>query len=220
MFYEEARELLISLEEGLMELERRQSDRAHLDKTFRAAHSLKGAAAMVGLAAIAEFTHGIEAVLERIRAGVLAVDSDIITTLLEARDHLSAMVEAEAAGSPIPPSGELMVRLTALVRGPAATGSTGAGPLVPPALAPDRRKPARSRRMSHRRVPARLETAPGKASSKAKPAPKAKRKARAAQDTEDGASFDLAGGKRHAQGGKEDARAAEGGLPDHPDAGP
>ena len=29
MFYEEARELLISLEEGLMELERRQGDRAH-----------------------------------------------------------------------------------------------------------------------------------------------------------------------------------------------
>ena len=107
MFYEEARELLIGLEEGLMDLERRQSDRAHLDKTFRAAHSLKGAAAMVGLGAIAEFTHGIEAVLERIRAGSLAVDSDIITTLLEARDHLAAMVEAEAARSPIPPSGEL-----------------------------------------------------------------------------------------------------------------
>ena len=42
MFFEEARELLISLEEGLMDLERRQNDRAHLDKTFRAAHSLKG----------------------------------------------------------------------------------------------------------------------------------------------------------------------------------
>ena len=51
MFFEEARELLIGLEEGLMELERRQGDRANLDKTFRAAHSLKGAAAMVGLPA-------------------------------------------------------------------------------------------------------------------------------------------------------------------------
>ena len=51
---------------------------------------------MVGLAAVAEFTHGIEAVLERIRSGSLGVDSDIITTLLEARDHLAMMVEAEA----------------------------------------------------------------------------------------------------------------------------
>src|SRR5436305_15315686 len=102
MFYEEARELLISLEEGLVELERRQGDRAHLDKTFRAAHSIKGAAGMVGLAALAEFTHGIEGVLDRVRSGALAVDSYLISTLLEARDHLAAAVEAEASGSPIP----------------------------------------------------------------------------------------------------------------------
>ena len=135
MFYEEARELLIGLEEGLMDLERRQSDRAHLDKTFRAAHSLKGAAAMVGLASIAEFTHGIEAVLERVRAGLLSVDSDIITTLLEARDHLAAMVEAEAAKSPIPPSGELTQRLNSLLRGPSPSGPSGTSD-PPPAPLP------------------------------------------------------------------------------------
>ncbi len=117
MFFEEARELLIGLEEGLMDLERRQGDRAHLDRTFRAAHSLKGAAGMVGLMALSEFTHGIEAVLDRIRAGSLGIDSDIITTLLEARDHLAAMVEAEAAKSPIPPSTELSQRLGSLLRG-------------------------------------------------------------------------------------------------------
>src|SRR5436309_2295915 len=107
MFYEEARELLIALEEGLMELEQRQGDRAHLDRTFRAAHSIKGAAAMVGLASLAEFTHSIETVLDKIRSGALKVDSYIITTLLEARDHLAAMVESEAANSPVPPSSEL-----------------------------------------------------------------------------------------------------------------
>ena len=128
MFYEEARELLISLEEGLMDLERRQSDRAHLDRTFRAAHSLKGAAAMVGLGAVAEFTHGIEAVLDRIRGGALAVDSDIITTLLEARDHLAMMVEAEAVKTPIGPSGELTQRMTLLLRGPASPGSVSSPP--------------------------------------------------------------------------------------------
>jgi two-component system chemotaxis sensor kinase CheA len=131
MFFEEARELLIGLEEGLMELERRQGDRAHLDKTFRAAHSLKGAAAMVGLQLIARFTHGIEAVLEKIRGGSLAVDSDIITTLLEARDHLAAMVEGEAAGSPIPASGDLSQRLSDLLRGPSS-------PAEPPPAAPAR----------------------------------------------------------------------------------
>ncbi|AGA25183.1 chemotaxis protein CheA [Singulisphaera acidiphila] len=116
MFYEEARELLIGLEEGLVELERRQGDRAHLDQTFRAAHSIKGAAGMVGLGTIAEFTHGLEAVLDRIRAGKLAVDSDIITTLLEAKDHLAAMVEGEAAGLPVAASSELNQRLSSLIR--------------------------------------------------------------------------------------------------------
>lgn len=133
MFYEEARELLISLEEGLLELERRQGDRAHLDKTFRAAHSLKGAAAMVGLPAIAEFTHGIEAVLDRIRSGTLAVDADITTTLLEARDHLAAMVEADAADAPIPAPAELNQRLADLLRDGRPAGTGGPKPSPAPA---------------------------------------------------------------------------------------
>ncbi len=127
-----------------MDLERRQGDRAHLDKTFRAAHSLKGAAAMVGLAAIAEFTHGIEAVLEKIRGGSLVVDSDIITTLLEARDHLAAMVEGEAASSPILASGELTQRLTALLRGPAPAGSPPGSPAASRPGAPAGRRPPRT----------------------------------------------------------------------------
>ncbi len=160
MFYEEARELLIGLEEGLMDLERRQGDRAHLDKTFRAAHSLKGAGAMVGLATIAEFTHGIEAVLERIRGGTLGVDSDIITTLLEARDHLAAMIEAEAARSPIPPSTELSQRLNTLLRGMSQPGRppggmAGAAPL-PSRPAPrvlHRHRPRPLRRPRHHPPP-------------------------------------------------------------------
>src|SRR5271157_4526009 len=141
MFFEEARDLLISLEEGLMDLERRQGDRAHLDKTFRAAHSIKGAAAMVGLEPIARFTHGIEAVLEKIRTGSLAVDSDIITTLLESRDQLAAMVEGDAAGSPIPGSGDLSQRLSDLLRVmPPGPSPASSGP-APEAGGPSRPEP-------------------------------------------------------------------------------
>src|SRR4051794_33466192 len=136
MFFEEARELLIGLEEGLMDLERRQGDRAHLDRTFRAAHSLKGAAAMVGLEPIARFTNGIEAVLEKIRGGSLGVDSDIITTLLESRDHLAAMVEGEAAGSAVPGSGELSQRLNDLLRGAPQPGVPSPAPPPAPPVSP------------------------------------------------------------------------------------
>ena len=143
MFFEEARELLLGLEEGLMELERRAGDRAHLDRTFRAAHSIKGAAGMVGLAEIAGFTHLIEGVLDRVRAGSLAVDSYLIGTLLEARDHLAAAVEAEAVSAPIPAPPDLVQRLDGLFRDlpvPATPPPVPApAPVPPPALSTKRR---------------------------------------------------------------------------------
>src|SRR5579883_3466778 len=174
MFFEEARELLISLEEGLMELERRQGDRAHLDRTFRAAHSIKGAAAMVGLAALAEFTHGIEAVLDRIRAGVLKVDSDIITTLLEARDHLGSLVEAEAAKSPIPASAELNARLAALLLDvrPSAPTAPPPPPPAPPSPPPVAQQPPppSADPAPAEKPPSRPKKVAGEASDKAKKA--------------------------------------------------
>src|SRR5208337_3782587 len=77
--------------------------------------------------------------------------SDIITTLLEARDHLAAMVEGDAAGSPIPGSGDLSQRLSDLLRvappGPAPAPSSPApkagGPSRPePGLVTGRPAPA------------------------------------------------------------------------------
>ncbi len=118
MFYEEARELLMVLEEGLMELESRQGDRAFVDKVFRAAHSIKGAAAMVGLSPIAGFTDRIETALDRIRSQVVAVDSQVISVLLESRDQLAAQVEAAARGEMSEPSPKLLAALDDVTRPP------------------------------------------------------------------------------------------------------
>lgn len=117
LFYEEARELLQALESGLMDLEARQGDRAHLDRTFRAAHTLKGAAGMVGLATIAEFTHGVEAVLDRIRDGRLGVGPGVISTLLAGKDHMVRAIEAGEEGRPIAVPPGLDERLAAFARG-------------------------------------------------------------------------------------------------------
>lgn len=111
MFFEEARELLMVLEEGLMELEGRQGDRAFLDKVFRSAHSIKGAAAMVGLSHIAGFTDVIETVLDRIRSQAVPIDSDIISTLLESRDQLATLVDAAESGTAHEPPAKLLFRL-------------------------------------------------------------------------------------------------------------
>ena len=173
IFFEEARELLISLEEGLIDLERRQGDRAHLDRTFRAAHSIKGAAAMVGLASLAEFTHGIETVLDKIRAETLKVDSDIITTLLERATTLPRWWSRKP---PTPPSRCLRTWLSGLR--PWSAIRISRAPRAPPlGRLPLRPRPHRRRRrmscLSPRLHPPRHppESGPGKP-KKAAAAPK------------------------------------------------
>ncbi len=118
MFFEEARELLMVLEEGLMELESRQGDRAFVDKVFRSAHSIKGAAAMVGLSNVAGFTDKIETVLDRIRSQMIPADSDCISTLLESRDQLNLLIESAVAGEMQNPPEQLVNRLEQLSRPP------------------------------------------------------------------------------------------------------
>jgi two-component system chemotaxis sensor kinase CheA len=117
LFFEEARELLQALEAGLMDLELRKGDREHLDRTFRAAHTLKGAAGMVGLKPISSFTHKVEAVLDDIRSGRMAVTHGAITLLLRAKDHLGTALDEAVAGRTIEAPAELEQALVDLKEG-------------------------------------------------------------------------------------------------------
>src|SRR5258708_5309013 len=124
MFFEEAREQLQALEAGLMDLEARREDREHLDRTFRAAHTLKGAAGMVGLRPIAEFTHKVEAVLDDIRAGRMAVTPGAITILLRAKDHLVLALEEAVEGRTVGSPADLDEALVGLKEGRTEAGPT------------------------------------------------------------------------------------------------
>ncbi len=91
-FLTEAGEHLRTLEESLVALEARPDDAELLNGIFRVAHSLKGDALMVGFPRIAEFAHGLEDLLERLRDGALAVDADVTSLLLRAVDVLRALL--------------------------------------------------------------------------------------------------------------------------------
>jgi HPt (histidine-containing phosphotransfer) domain-containing protein len=69
MFAEEAEGRLATLSELLLELERNGDDRELLSSVFREAHTLKGAAAVVGLADVLRVAHAMEEVLEGLRTG-------------------------------------------------------------------------------------------------------------------------------------------------------
>jgi two-component system chemotaxis sensor kinase CheA len=97
MFFEEADELLATLEQGLASLQDGADDRARLDRVYRAAHSLKGAAAMVGYSAISELALSIERALGQVRSAGQTVSPDLARSLGGDRDRLATMVKDEAS---------------------------------------------------------------------------------------------------------------------------
>src|SRR5258705_3971578 len=97
-FLTEAGEHVRALEEAFVALETRPDDAELLNGIFRRAHSLKGDALMVGFPRIADFAHGLEDLLERLRDGALAADPDLVSLLLRAVDILKALLAAATAG--------------------------------------------------------------------------------------------------------------------------
>ena len=106
VFSVEAREQLDAMEAGLLQLERGDRDAETINAVFRAAHTIKGGAGVVEIASIEHFTHVLENVLDRLRNGEIAVDSEMISALLLGCDHISALLDAVQSGQ-LGPDAEL-----------------------------------------------------------------------------------------------------------------
>jgi two-component system, chemotaxis family, sensor kinase CheA len=98
MFAEEAEGRLAVLSELLLELERNGDDQELLSSVFREAHTLKGAAAVVGMADVLRVAHAMEEVLEGLRRGDSSATPAMVDALLGAVDGMRELVPAAAAG--------------------------------------------------------------------------------------------------------------------------
>ncbi len=97
-FFAESRELLDNMEESLLFLENQPDDEEAINAIFRAVHTIKGSAGLFGLEGIVAFAHRVENMLDLVRGGKLAADSDLVALVLACRDHLSKGIESAAAG--------------------------------------------------------------------------------------------------------------------------
>ncbi len=97
-FYVEAELQVESLEQNILVLENAPDNKDAVDEIFRAAHTLKGAAATVQMNELSSFTHLVEDVLDEIRSGNVHVDGGIIDVLLDAIDVIKAMLDARSEG--------------------------------------------------------------------------------------------------------------------------
>lgn len=91
-FRTQAGELLTALEDGLLALERAPQDDEALHAVFRAAHTIKGDARIVGLEEVALAAHALEDVLEQLRERTLAPVPGLVSALLAVGDALRTMI--------------------------------------------------------------------------------------------------------------------------------
>jgi two-component system chemotaxis sensor kinase CheA len=104
LFEQEAGTRLSTLAEGAMELESAGEDPRLVTEMFRAAHTLKGGAAVVGFADVAAVVHELEQILEELRSGARRADAALVDGVLATVDAVRAMVDqamvgADASGS-------------------------------------------------------------------------------------------------------------------------
>jgi two-component system chemotaxis sensor kinase CheA len=94
VFFEETGEHLSTLENLLLALNIDAPDPEQLNAIFRAAHSIKGSAGTFGFTDLADVTHILENLLDRIRKGEIRLREDMIDAFLDAGDVLKGMLAA------------------------------------------------------------------------------------------------------------------------------
>jgi len=92
LFVTEAREYLRSLNDSMVELEKRPDDRELLDQMFRACHTMKGMASMMNLVSVMETAHALEDVLDAIRDERLSATPAVAEAIFAGLDGLESMV--------------------------------------------------------------------------------------------------------------------------------
>ncbi len=92
-FIEEAREHLDTIEQGLVDLRRTMADTERLNELFRAAHSVKGGAAMLGFSSIHRVGHHLEDCFKLLTDHPVPIDQHLENLFLQGFDILKELVE-------------------------------------------------------------------------------------------------------------------------------
>jgi two-component system chemotaxis sensor kinase CheA len=142
-FFSEAQMQVDTLEQNVLVLENGGANKDAVDEIFRAAHTLKGGSATVEMMELSHFTHLVEDVFDAIRSDQIAVNGDVVDTLLQAIDVIKAMLDSRMSGAVYgDDTSEIEGKLRALLPEKAAKGTKPQAPK--PAMKPAAPQPAAS----------------------------------------------------------------------------
>ena len=92
-FIEEAKEHLETLERGILELSSVIEDTERVNEMFRAAHSIKGGAAMLGYGSIQKTAHRLEDAFKILKEYTISIDQRLESLFLAGYDVLQDLIE-------------------------------------------------------------------------------------------------------------------------------
>ncbi len=135
LFVQEAGEQIETLDQAVVGLDDQSTAADLIEQIFRAAHSLKAAAASQGLDEMSRISHALENVFDRIRNRELGPDAELVDLLLAGVDALKAHLHSAVMRQPAPSCSELLARLQASTCEPVDQSATQ--PVRPPAISYD-----------------------------------------------------------------------------------
>ena len=156
-----------SLTDGLLNLERASASPQTIEPLMRAAHSIKGAARIVGLDAAVKVAHALEDFLVAAQAGTAALDSAKVDVLLKGVDLLKKIsASADPATFALPESETQEAQCMA-----AAIGALGREPEIPRLILIDPPLESDEKPAAKTQAPAPAPSAPAKPKAAPRPAP-------------------------------------------------
>ncbi|MFT3666519.1 chemotaxis protein CheA [Piscinibacter sp.] len=136
VFFEEAGENLERMERLLLDIDIEAADDEELNSIFRCAHSVKGGAATFGFGDVAELTHQMETLLDKLRRHELAPTAAMVDVLLASGDALRAqLARHQGAGGEEVDTAALLCDIRALVAGQVSAQSAQSAKSASPAPA-------------------------------------------------------------------------------------
>jgi len=135
LFLTESREHVSAMNQWLLQLERdgAAGSAEPVSAIFRAVHTVKGMSATMGYVVVAELSHELETLLDRVRRGELPVNGELMDLLFRSADVLESAIEGAVAGRDVS-TAEVLRRLRAFaepgvnVASDQSTGSDDASP--------------------------------------------------------------------------------------------
>ena len=133
VFFEEAGENLDNMEQLLLNVNVDEADDEELNAIFRCAHSIKGGAATFGFSDVAELTHQMETLLDKLRRHELQPNAAMVDVLLQSGDALRAQLgRHQGSGADPFDTSDLLVSIKSFVEGGGAPAPAAAAPAPAP----------------------------------------------------------------------------------------